>query len=76
MLPFAPVRLGLRRFCERARQMGETCKLHVYPGLGHWLSRNLDQHAQEEGPSDADPATVTDAHAKEDAFLGRIGYAK
>jgi len=45
-------------------------------GLGHLLSRNLDQHAQEEGPFDPDPAAVTDEHAKEDAFLARIGYAK
>jgi acetyl esterase/lipase len=66
--------LAVQRFCERARQMGGTCELHVYPGLGHILSRNLDPHAQEEGPFDPDPAAVTDAHAKEDAFLARIGY--
>jgi len=56
--------------------MGETCELHVYPGLGHLLSRNLDPHAQEEGPFDPDRAAVTDGHAKEDAFLARIGYTK
>jgi hypothetical protein len=44
---------------------GGPCEVQVYPGL-----------AQEEGPFDPDPAAVTDAHAKEDAFLGRIGYAK
>jgi len=44
--------VGVQRFCERARQMGGTCELHVYPGIGHLLSRNLDPHAQEEGPFD------------------------
>jgi acetyl esterase len=66
---------GVQRFCERAKQVGGRCDLHVYPGLGHLLTRNLDRHAQEEGPFDPDPAAVTSAHAEEGAFLVRIGYA-
>ena len=61
---------------DRAKQVGGICELHVYPKLGHILSRNLDPHAQEEGPFDPDPAAVQDAHAKEDAFLRRIGYVR
>ena len=56
--------------------MGGTCELHVYPGVGHILSRNLDPHAQEEGPFDLDPAANADAHAREKAFLVGIGYTK
>ena len=67
---------GAQRFCERAKEIGAACELHVYPGLGHLLSRNLDPHAQEEGPFDPDPVAMTDAHAREDAFLVRLGYAK
>jgi acetyl esterase len=67
---------GVQSFCERAKQMGGTCELHVYPGVGHILSRNLDPHAQEEGPFDLDPAANADAHAKEKAFLVGIGYTK
>jgi acetyl esterase len=67
---------GVERFCERAKQAGGTCELHVYPNLGHILSRNLEPHAQEEGPFDPDPAAMTDTHAVEAAFLVRIGFAK
>lgn len=67
---------GVQRFCDRAKQLGGKCELHVYPGLGHLLSRNLDPHAQEQGPFDPDPAAVQDAHAREDAFLIRIGYRR
>jgi hypothetical protein len=46
------------------------------PPRENLLTRNLDPHAQEEGPFDADPTAMTDAHAKEDAFLVKLGYAK
>jgi acetyl esterase len=68
--------VAAQRFCERAKQTGGKCELHVYPHLGHLLSRNLDPHAQEEGPFDPDPGAVIDAHAAEDAFLAQIGYTK
>jgi acetyl esterase len=68
--------VGVQRFCERAKERGGICELHVYPGLGHLLSRNLDPHAQEQGPFDPDPAAVTKSHAEEHAFLVQIGYAK
>jgi len=67
---------GVQKFCERAKQVGGTCELHVYPGVGHILSRNLDPHAQEQGPFDPDPAANADAHTKEKAFLAGIGYIK
>lgn len=67
---------GVQHFCERAQQAGGTCELHVYPGVGHILSRNLDPHDQEEGPFDPDPAAMKAAHAEEDAFLVRLGYTR
>jgi acetyl esterase/lipase len=67
---------AVRHFCERAKQAGGTCDLHVYPGVGHLLSRNLDPQAQEQGPFDPDPVAMADAHAREDAFLVKLGYAK
>jgi acetyl esterase len=66
--------VAVQSFCERAKQIGGSCELHVYPGLGHLLSRNLDPHAQEQGPFDPDPTAMKAAHAAEDAFLARIGY--
>lgn len=68
--------VAVQAFCERAKRLGGMCELHAYPRLGHILSRNLDAHAQEEGPFDPDPAAVAKAHAEEDAFLVRIGFAK
>lgn len=68
--------MAAQRFCDLAKQAGGTCDLHIYPGVGHILSRNLDPHAQEQGPFDPDPAARADAHAQEDAFLVRLGYAK
>lgn len=67
---------GVQRFCDRAKQVGGTCELHVYPNLGHLLSRNLDPQAQEQGPFDPDPVASNAAHAAEDAFLASIGYIK
>jgi acetyl esterase len=68
--------VAVQRFCDRAKQIGGTCEIHIYPGVGHLLSRNLDPHAQEQGPFDPDPASVTDAHAKQEAFLVALGYIK
>jgi acetyl esterase len=67
---------SVQRFCDRAKQVGGTCELHVYPNLGHLLSRNLDPQEQEQGPFDPDPVASNAAHAAEDAFLARIGYTK
>ena len=67
---------GVNAFCLRAQQVGGTCELHVYPDVGHILSRNLDPHAQEEGPFDPDPNAMAAAHAKENAFLIELGYTK
>jgi acetyl esterase len=66
----------VQRFCDRAKQVGGTCELHVYPNVGHLLSRNLKPQAQEQGPFDPDPVASNDAHSAENAFLARNGYTK
>jgi acetyl esterase/lipase len=62
------------RFCDAVRAASGRCELHVYPGVGHLLTRKLDRTAQEMGPFDPDPATIADTLAKADAFLASLGY--
>jgi acetyl esterase/lipase len=62
-----------RAFCETARRAGATCELHVYPKVGHLLTRNLKVQYRD---FDQDPAAGADAHAREDAFLAGLGYAR
>ena len=63
-----------RRFCDAVKTAGGRCDLHVYPGVGHLLTRKLDRESQEMGPFDPDPATIDDTLAKADAFLASLGY--
>jgi len=67
---------GVQQFCDEASHAGGSCEIHVYPNVGHILTRNLDPHAQEMGPFDPDPTDMIDVHAKEDAFLKKLGYAQ
>ena len=67
---------GVKRFCDEATQAGGTCEIHIYPNVGHILTRNLDPHAQEMGPFDPDPVAMKDTHAKEDAFLREMKYVQ
>lgn len=62
-----------RAFCAAARKASATCELHVYPKLGHLLTRNLKVQYRD---FDQDPAAGADAHRREDAFLAEIGYAR
>jgi acetyl esterase len=57
---------GARRFCERSTANGNRCVLHVYPGVGHLLTRNL---ADQEDNYDPDPAARADGIAQQDRFL-------
>lgn len=67
---------GVQQFCDRAILAGGACEIHVYPNVGHLLTRNLSPQAQEMGPFDPDPADMANAHEKEDAFLRRLKYVK
>lgn len=65
---------GATRFCDAVKATGGRCDLHVYPGVGHLLTRKLDRESQERGPFEPDPKDILDTHAKGDAFLVSLGY--
>ena len=60
-----------RAFCAAAQKSGVRCELHVYPGVGHLLTRNLKVQYRD---FDADPKFAKEAHELEDAFLVSLGY--
>jgi acetyl esterase len=60
-----------RDFCVAAQKSGVRCELHIYPGVGHLLTRNLRVQYRD---FDADPKFAKEAHEKEDAFLVSLGY--
>lgn len=62
------------RFCDAVTAARGRCELHVYPGVGHLLTRKLDRESQEMGPFDPDPATIADTFEKADAFLASLGF--
>jgi acetyl esterase/lipase len=55
-----------RRFCAEAAAKGSRCDLHVYPGVGHLLTRDLENQEQNGG---SDPKLREDALAKQEQFL-------
>jgi acetyl esterase len=57
---------GALRFCDRVIENGDRCELHVYPGVGHLLTRNL---ANQESDFDPDPVARDDGTARQLAFL-------
>jgi acetyl esterase/lipase len=62
-----------RAFCAAAQRAGATCSLHVYPKVGHLLTRNLKVQYRD---FDSHPADTADARKKEDAFLAGLGYLR
>lgn len=59
---------GSEVFCEGVRKAGSACELFVYPGVGHLLTRNLDN---QESDFDVDPAMLEDGVARLTDFLIR-----
>ena len=59
------------RFRDRVIQAGGVCELHVYPGVGHLLTRNL---ANQEDNFDPDPKFKADGIAQLERFLREQGY--
>jgi acetyl esterase/lipase len=60
-------------FHDAAIKAGAKCELHIYPGVGHLLTRNLKVQYKDFDP---DPAVQADAHQREDDFLFALGYTK
>jgi acetyl esterase/lipase len=62
-----------RAFCAAANAVGVRCELHVYPGVGHLLTRNLKVQYKD---FDSDPAFAAEAFRYENSFLESLGYMK
>ena len=62
---------GIRRYAEAMAALGLRCDLHLYPGVGHLLTRNL---ANQESDFDPDPVARADGVARHLAFLASLGY--
>jgi acetyl esterase/lipase len=65
---------GARRYCARVKEVGGRCELHIYPGLGHLLTRKIDHQAQLRGDFDFDPKATADADTEIWKFLEELGY--
>jgi acetyl esterase/lipase len=58
-------------FCTLIKQAGGYCRLHVFPGLGHLLTRKLDD---QKTSIDADPEAVVAARRLQELFLQDTGF--
>ncbi|WLT32256.1 alpha/beta hydrolase fold domain-containing protein [Geothrix sp. PMB-07] len=67
LTPFVPALL----FSRSLRAAGNVCELNRFSGLGHLLSRKLDE---QEWQFDPDPVARADAWRAEEAFLARQGF--
>jgi len=62
---------GARRYCAALTALGQRCELHIYPGLGHLLTRNL---VNQESDFDPDPVARADGIARHHDFLRGLGF--
>jgi acetyl esterase len=58
-------------FHDAAIKAGAKCELHIYPNVGHLLTRNIKVQYKD---FDSDPSDQADAHKREDDFLVALGY--
>jgi acetyl esterase/lipase len=59
------------QFRDRVIQSGGLCELHVYPGVGHLLTRKL---TDQESDFDPHPEFRADGKARQERFLKERGY--
>lgn len=57
----------------RVTERGRICEVHVYPGVGHLLTRNL---ANQESDFDPDPEARADGIAQHHRFLRTLGFVR
>lgn len=62
---------GAQRYCARLIELGGTCELNVHDGVGHLLTRNLEN---QEGDFDPDPEAVSAGIAEHLRFLRELGF--
>jgi len=64
---------GAKRFCSEVQATGARCELILYPGLGHLLTRNLEN---QEHDYDPDPVAREDAISKQEQFIRKLWLRK
>ena len=64
---------GAKRFCDRMREAGNACELHVYKGFGHLFT---PAGTADDDMPQPDPATSADALARADRFLKSLGFLR
>ena len=62
---------GARRFCERMRDAGNRCDLHVYDGVGHLFTPSTEP---DDGVPNPDPQVQAAAYREADEFLRSLGF--
>jgi acetyl esterase len=62
---------GARNFCRRVIEAGNVCTVRRYSGLGHLLTRKLDE---QEFNFDVDAVARADAWRAEEKFLAERGF--
>jgi acetyl esterase/lipase len=62
---------GVRRYCAALTELGQHCEVHVYPGVGHLLTRQL---ADQERDYDPDPEARADGITRQREFLTKLGF--
>jgi acetyl esterase/lipase len=64
---------GSQRFCDRMRDAGNRCDLHVYDGVGHLFTPSTEP---DDGMPNPDPEVQAAAYREADEFLRSLGYIK
>ncbi len=62
---------GAYRFSRSLKELGNSCEMRHYAGLGHLLTRKLDE---QESEFDPDPEARADASRAEERFLAQRGF--
>ena len=64
---------GVERFCDRMREAGNSCELHIYEGVGHLFTPSTEPDYDWPNP---DPKVRAEAAREVDLFLVRLEYIK
>jgi acetyl esterase/lipase len=62
---------GSQRFCDRMREAGNRCDLHVYDGVGHLFTPSTEP---DDGMPNPDPKVQAAAYREADEFLRSLGF--
>lgn len=62
---------GVQRFCDRMREAGNRCDLHVYDGVGHLFTPSTEP---DDGLPNPDPEVQAAAYHAADEFLRSLGF--